>query len=450
MVAPEADVAVVITYYEQNDRLRSILRALEDQRGAGALEVVVADDGSRRSADLSTTTLPVTVVRQEDHGVRPGRARNLGASMTTAPIIVFLDGDMVPDPSFVEAITAPLRAGRADVTVGRRLHADFAGLTWDEVADWVRARTDDRRLPEPTWLLDGYRSTDNLTSGSPAVFRYVISACLAVRREVLEATGGFDPDFDTYGGEDWEFAHRCWCAGFDFEHVPDAVAVHDGPDWALRRAAADVDERRRHDRTKTLETIRLASLVTEASARGRTVLHRRPAVVVTLTLRPDDPASNAAALELLLEHPHTELRLVGTDEDLADLTDWIADDPRIVSGTARDALRAFTDHVAVRAWIEATEPFDVDTSTLWTRVDAIAAGRLARCRLHGADGAAVTITSARHLAACRRRLGRALDAGVTDRELRSHSPVVDVPEGFAPLVVADLERWLGARARRRG
>jgi len=86
--------------------------------------------------------------------------------------------------------------------------------------------------------------------------------------------GGFDERFTGYGGEDWELAHRARSAGAVLAHVPDAVAWHDGPDWALR---GDADSRRA---AKNIETATLAALLPDPQARGDGQWAPYPSIVV--------------------------------------------------------------------------------------------------------------------------------------------------------------------------
>ena len=106
------------------------LRAALDAQAwpASQMEVVVADDGSPVPPVTGSHDYPVATVRQDDGGFRAAAARNLGAAATGGRVVLFLDGDTIPEPGFVEAIVTPILAGEADLVVGRRRHADLAGL----------------------------------------------------------------------------------------------------------------------------------------------------------------------------------------------------------------------------------------------------------------------------------------------------------------------------------
>ena len=100
-------VSVVVPWFRQQEELERLLVGMELQTGSVDIqEVVVADDGSPEPPRIPSSYEgpPVVVVRQADQGVRPGAARNLGATAATGDVFVFLDADMVPSPE--------LRGGR--------------------------------------------------------------------------------------------------------------------------------------------------------------------------------------------------------------------------------------------------------------------------------------------------------------------------------------------------
>lgn len=176
------------------------------------LHVVVADDGSPTLPDAPH------VVTQPDEGFRAAAARNLGAREGNAPLILFLDGDTVPEPGFVAAMVTAWHEASADargcgvVVTGRRRHAEF-----DDAGTVIR------HLDDPAWLLDGHARTDDLRAAGPGDWRYVISAVLGMDRALFTRLGGFDEALVGYGGEDWDLGYRAWNAGAALRHAPVAV-----------------------------------------------------------------------------------------------------------------------------------------------------------------------------------------------------------------------------------
>ncbi|WP_409485627.1 glycosyltransferase [Arsenicicoccus dermatophilus] len=317
------EIAVVVPYYAQQASLDLVLAALERQTvDPAGIQVVVADDGSPRPPDLGERPYAVRVVRQEDRGFRASAARHLGATATTAPVLCFLDADTVPEPAYLARLTAVVGEGPGGtVAVGRRRHADLDGWTPGRLRAWLDGTGEAPvELPEPRWLREAYAASRDLRDADDRSYRFVISAVLALTRRTYDAAGGFDPSFVGYGGEDWDLAHRCWLAGADLRHVPDAVAWHDGPDFAGR---ADDDARRTKDR----ETLQLARVLTDPCARGAGLVWPCPQVAVTLAGTPDAGALAVTASAVLRD---TDAALWLPDLDA--LPDGLPPDPRVHAG----------------------------------------------------------------------------------------------------------------------
>ena len=66
---------------------------------------------------------------------------------------------------------------------------------------------------------------------------WLMGACMMLRREALEATGGFDEGFFLYG-EDIDWGYRALQAGWEVALLPDLEAVHLGA-----RSSAQVAQR---------------------------------------------------------------------------------------------------------------------------------------------------------------------------------------------------------------
>lgn len=275
---PAGSVSVVVPYYDAQRELDLVLTMLAAQHHRPD-EIVVVDDGSPEPPDVSCAgPIPTTVLRQDDLGFRAARARNLGAAAASGDVLVFLDGDTVPEPGFVAALTRLPRLSPDAVTVGRRRHAELVDVPAERIADVLA--NGPTELPEPQWLVDAYRGSADLLHADRRSYRHVISAVLAVPAALFHCVGGFDERFVGYGGEDWDLAHRLRTAGALLAHVPDAVAWHDGPDWAARHDPAT------RLRAKNAETAALAVLLPDPDARGVGVGRAYPSVVVTAAAMP--------------------------------------------------------------------------------------------------------------------------------------------------------------------
>ncbi len=296
-------VSIVVPYYCDQVGLDRLFGALAQQRPSptaawvGGVEVVVADDGSPVAPCTDRSPFPTRVVRQPDRGFRAGAARNLGVAASTGEVLVFCDGDMAPEPGWLHAM-ADLSAPD-EVVVGRRRHIDYGSCTLDEAMAFLDPDADRRTrcipavLPEPEWLAEGYRRTADLRRVDPENWRLVISASMSCSRQLFDELGGFDESFDHYGGEDWDLAYRALNCGAVLLHRPDAVAWHDGPDWAGR--GPDPAQKRRERRMLAVRIPRPSTRPTEWSADDPLDAHEAgellervpgrpvPAMIITVT-----------------------------------------------------------------------------------------------------------------------------------------------------------------------
>lgn len=333
------DVDVVVTHYEDPQRLAWVLDALAAQtHPAERLHVVVADDGSRVAPPVPDG---VRLLSQADEGFRAAAARNLGASAGRAPFVLFLDGDTVPEPGYVAAMVAAWQGaddGHGALVVGRRRHGDLSGVcaASRSVPHWVSnpaERVSEDLLDEPRWLRDGYERAGDLAHAGPDDWRLVISAVMGMTRCAFEALGGFDASLVGYGGEDWELAYRAWNAGVVLRHAPTAVAWHDGPDAGVRENAADLR------RIKAGEQLALAPRIPQPLVRGRHGTWQVPRVLVRCSLRGLEATATHALIESWLA--------------LADVGVWLderpqgllAEDPRVRSGRANEDVLARAEFV---------------------------------------------------------------------------------------------------------
>jgi glycosyltransferase involved in cell wall biosynthesis len=210
-------VALVITTYERPDALAAVLASAGRQRVA-ADEIVIADDGSGPAthaviqAFSGRSAVPVRLVSQPHSGFRLTRLRNLAIAAATADYLVFVDGDMVLHPAFIEDHVRLARHGF--FTQGVRVHAD-AALTRALIADPTR--------PTRPWsrgaggLRRAYLLRSRALSGAA---RSVANTIIAIKgcnqafwREDLVRVNGFNEAIVGWGPEDKELVARLRHAG---------------------------------------------------------------------------------------------------------------------------------------------------------------------------------------------------------------------------------------------
>jgi glycosyltransferase involved in cell wall biosynthesis len=212
MAVIKTDVTVVIANYDYGRFLPEAVESALKQEA----RVVVVDDGS--SEPLPQLPPEVEVIRQANKGV--AWARNAGLARVETPYALVLDADDRLLPGALAALRAPLEADpKLGYAYGRmRFFGDWSG---------------ELRFPpyDPYALL----------------YRHTIGLSALARREVFEATGGFDPEFHQL--EDWEHWVHALAEGWEGRQV-DAVTVE------YRRHAGSKQFVDRHSYRETFDRLR--------------------------------------------------------------------------------------------------------------------------------------------------------------------------------------------------
>jgi glycosyltransferase involved in cell wall biosynthesis len=211
-MADATQLAVVVPTRDRPDLLRRCLVAL-CEAGVAVSDIVVVDSASRDpEAVAPARALGITVLRCD----RPGAslARNVGWRAMQQPHIGFVDDDVRVGPQWATSIVTPFLNPEVVLVTGA-VGADAP------VTDRAVATTDD---------VEGGRF------GPDTVGHVGASANLAVRRDVLEAIGGFDELLGAGGrfraAEDLDLFDRALHLG-DGWHEVEARAVH--AQWRSRR-----------------------------------------------------------------------------------------------------------------------------------------------------------------------------------------------------------------------
>jgi len=124
-------VSVIIPTHNE---AQSIARVLADLPSEVVTEVIVVDSNSTDGTPEIAARMGVRVLQEPRRGY--GRACLTGITAANSPdVVVFLDGDYSDRPSELPILLAPITEGRADITLGSRLHErNSAGaLPWHQV-----------------------------------------------------------------------------------------------------------------------------------------------------------------------------------------------------------------------------------------------------------------------------------------------------------------------------
>ena len=342
---PERPVSVIVSYYAQPEELGRTLAALEGQTYPRELfEVVVVDDGSPEPLERPRETpLDVKVVRQEDLGFGLARARNTGVRAAAHDILLFLDGDMLPEADWLAAHARWHHAVPDAVTLGFRVHVPVDGVD----AGMIRSRPGTLKelfagrkvdLTDFRWFESHLCRNDDLTSKVNESFLPIGGGSLGLRREFHELVGGVDESFTQWGWEDTEFGYRARTRGGLLVPVREAFAWHQGPweeGWAEKERSGELQ------RAKAVHLIAHPELRGDVTGRTFTV----PQYVVTM--RGDGLSADRLleAVERALSDPMRDLVVrLELPEDHAGrvwLERHLGPDPRVRVAPSRSALEEF-------------------------------------------------------------------------------------------------------------
>ncbi len=406
---PALPVSVIMPCYQTPAAvLERTLAALEGQTWPRELfEVVIVDDGSEPPlAPPPGSPLNVRVVRQERRGFGIARARNTGVRAAAHGIILFLDGDSLPEAGWLAAHARWHHVVSDAVTVGFR-----ASVAVDDLeAETIRRRPGAlrelfaQRPIDPPWI-DGHllRMAD-MTTRAADLFHVVIGGNFGIGREFYQAVGGSDESFVRWGIEDTELAYRAYARGGLFVPVRAALVWHQGREAEGREAK---------ERSLRLQMGKAAHLIAHpryrSAARGRIYAVPRYVATIEAGRCPAEQVA-AAVVNLLIDREHdlmVRIELDGSPD--AERPAWLHEvfdpDPRVrvaPAGSALDEFPASPFHVRLPATVSAKNVVHALHSHLRGAVLATS---------HLPDGTSVSIARTWALHRARRAGGRIADFG---------------------------------------
>jgi len=185
-------ISVIMPARNCPDQLRKSIPKLQ-QSELRNFQLIVVDDASTDDTPEVAEELGAQVVRLTEQG-GPARARNNGASVATAPILLFIDADVCVQPT----------------TLGQFVQS-FAE---DETAAAAFGSYDDR--PKAGNIISQYRNLLHhfVHQQGQREASTFWAGCGAVRRDIFRKIGGYDPNYRRPCIEDIELGVRLKKAGY--------------------------------------------------------------------------------------------------------------------------------------------------------------------------------------------------------------------------------------------
>lgn len=212
-------LSVVVPSYQRRASLERVLEGLAAQRGFApevVETIVVLDGGSDDSpamldAWVRAARLPGLRWRRRENAGQAA-ARHAGVLEARAPVVLFLDDDVVPGPGLLARHLAHHARGEriavlgeCEIVRGDAPHPFYLQHVWSWWEDKYAARARPGRL---------------------ACHQDFCAGNVSLRRDDYLASGGFDAAFRGYGGEDYDLGYRLLRDGVRFVADRGAHAWH--------------------------------------------------------------------------------------------------------------------------------------------------------------------------------------------------------------------------------
>jgi GT2 family glycosyltransferase len=215
MTAPR--LSVVVVSWGRPRALARCLTALGQMRSTRVEVIVVADADGLAVARGMPMAGRLVLLPQEGENI--SAARNAGIAAAAGEVVAFIDDDAVPEPGWAEALLGAFETDCLEAATGPVLGRNGISLQWGRMA--VDALGRDR------WLREGE------TPGAGETLK-LHGTNMAMRRDVLSRTGGFDTGFRFYL-DDTDLARRLADAGAVMAYLSRAVVHHGFAASARRR-----------------------------------------------------------------------------------------------------------------------------------------------------------------------------------------------------------------------
>lgn len=214
------DISVVVCTYNRAGLLTRTIESLFAQKAACAFEVLVIDNNSTDNTAAVVKSLqskaPFTLRYVAERRQGNAYARNTGVEHAQAPIVAFLDDDVIADENWIQTIkTAFDRDDQLSFAGGKVLPLwDDDPPSWLTHSQWA-----------PLALLD-YGDDEKEIAGQMPLG--LLTANIAFKKEVFAAVGSFSPSVqrvkDRIGSmEDTEFLMRLCRCGRRGRYLPQLI-----------------------------------------------------------------------------------------------------------------------------------------------------------------------------------------------------------------------------------
>ena len=213
------DISVVIPTYNRSDALALTLEHLSRQDFSGTWEVIVVNNNSTDDTDEIVNDwkakFPVGLSLLYEQKPGPAAARNTGAQAARGRYLIFIDNDILAEPTFVARHFDNVTRNPKHWYIGRIRNAEeLKGTPFGRFRD---------RLQESFHV--------DLPTGDPVEYMGATGANWCMSHAEFDLAGGYDESFSTASCEDIELAIRARSTGCRTMYDPRICVIHN--DWAI-------------------------------------------------------------------------------------------------------------------------------------------------------------------------------------------------------------------------
>jgi GT2 family glycosyltransferase len=223
---PGLSLSIILVCWNNKEYLDPCLKSLYDTGMKNSFDVIVVDNGSTDgSQQMLAEKYPEVKVIQNTENVGLGKASNQGIEATEGKYVLLLNNDTIVNGSSFDMMVDFLDENPKVGAVGGKIFNPDGSV--QSCYNYFSTFQEE--------FLIATRLGELLRPGYPAIINaeeiksvdWITSACLMVRRSVLDGVGLLDEDYFIYGDEA-DLQYRIKEAGWEIYYLPEATTIHYG------------------------------------------------------------------------------------------------------------------------------------------------------------------------------------------------------------------------------
>lgn len=192
------------------------LNSLKESGDSTPFEIIIVDDASTDSTQKRLSRIHGIKTHRLENNVGFLFACNEGLKIARGEFVVYLNNDTEVCPGWLDALVANFEDKTVGLVGSKLVYPDgrlqeAGGIVFSDASGWNYGRFD-----HPMSSLYTYRREVDYVSG----------AAIAVRKTILDKTGGFDERYAPAYYEDTDLAFEVRRLGFKVIYEPNSVVIH--------------------------------------------------------------------------------------------------------------------------------------------------------------------------------------------------------------------------------